>query len=196
MASASWLFAQEIDASEGEVGVARLRDALGRRWPVLDAVCAGWLDGARLPPVRTEGVLPHFRGLTRLVIVGLESRWLDRLLDCIGPELQIGILRHSEFTPDWERVQSNLGERITFLELSSFQSWAGSRSALLSFVYGAESGKSLFATSSWVRVSGPDTRTQFRDLIGWDVLGVPLSVYPRWLVAVPREQFTHLEAGV
>ena len=167
---------------------------------MLDANCAAWLQGVRLTVVQAEAVLERLRGFSRLVIVGLESRWLDVLLEQLDPKVRVGILRHSELSPDWERVQANLSERVVFLDLSNFQSWAGSRSALLSFVYGAGDGPEAagrpFATSAWVRASGPDTRTQFRELIGWDVLGVPLSVYPRWLVSVPREQFTALEAGV
>jgi len=194
MASASWLFAREVDGAEGPDGVARLRDALGRRWPVLDAICAAWLRGLRPPQVQAERVVERLQGFSRLVVVGLESLWLDVLLRQLEPRLRIGLLKHSELSPDWRRVQANLGARVVFLDLANFQSWAGSRSALLGFVYGVDPRP--FATSGWVRVAGPDTRTQFRELIGWDVLGVPLSVYPRWMIAVPRDQFTALETGV
>lgn len=195
MASAAWLFAGEVEHVEGAEGVQRLRDALGRRWPVLDAICAAWLSGERAPAVKPLPLVELLEGITRVVVVGLEVRWLDALLQSLPSTVQLGLVKHSEFNPDWERVVSNLGGRVELLELSAFQSWAGQRSVLLTFVYGANSPGGLFALSAWVRVAGPDVRTQFRELIGWDVLQVPLAIYPRWLVAVTPQDFTRLEAG-
>ena len=140
-------------------------------------------------------LLARLEGVTRVVVVGLEARWLDALMAVLPASVKVGLVKHSEFSPDWERVTANLGGRVELLELADFQSWAGQRSALLSFVYGAGDGAGLFALSAWVRVCGPDVRTQFRELIGWDVLQVPLSIYPRWLVAVPPGDFTQLEFG-
>ena len=195
LASAAWLFTEEVHRGEGDDGVHRLRDALGRRWPVLDAVCAAWLDGERAPEVDAAPLVSRLEGVTRLVVVGLEARWLDALMRLLPVSVRVGLVRHSEFSPDWERVVANLGPRVELLELADFQGWAGQRSVLLSFVYGAGGGSGLFALSAWVRVAGPDVRTQFRELMGWDVLRVPLSIYPRWLVAVSAEDFTQLEAG-
>lgn len=195
MASAAWLFVAEVDGGEGTEGVQRLRDALGRRWPVLDAVCAAWLGGARAPVVDASPVVSKLEGITRVVVVGLEVRWLDALVAALPSTVRIALVKHSEFSPDWERVVANLAGRVELLELADFQSWAGQRSVLLSFVYGAGGVGGLFALSAWVRVSGPDVRTQFRELLGWDVLRVPLSIYPRWLVAVSPDAFTQLESG-
>ncbi len=191
-ASAAWLFASEVHAAEGDNGVEALRDELGRRWPVLDAVCAAWAQGVRAPQPDASEL--SFEELQRLVIVGLEARWLDALVPAFPRALRVALLRHSEYTPDWERAAANLRGRVELLELGDFQTWAGPRSALLTFVYGAR-GEGPFAPSAWARVAGPDVRTQFRELIGWDVLRVPLSLYPRWLVRVPREDFTQLVVG-
>ena len=176
MATSAWLFAEEIHAIEGSEGVALLGDRLGRKWPVLDAICAAWLDGARPPKVCVQPLIDRLQGFRRL--------------------LRLGLLRHSELLPDWERVASNLPSRVEFVDLANFQSWAGARSALLSFVYGCSntSQDELFTTTSWARVAGPDMRTQFRDLFAWDVLGVPLRLYPRWLVTVTPDQFTWVHA--
>ncbi|MDP3156685.1 MAG: hypothetical protein Q8N23_28695 [Archangium sp.] len=193
MASAAWLFTAEADASEGPEAVQGLRDVLGRNWPVLDAVCAAWQSGARPPRVDATGLAQRLTGITRVVVVGLEVRWLDALVKALPASVRVALVRHSEFSPDWERVLANFGGRVELLELSEFQSWAGQRSVLLSFVYGAGGAEGLFALSAWVRVSGPDVRTQFRQLLGWDVLSVPLSIYPRWLVAVSATDFTQLE---
>jgi hypothetical protein len=195
MASAAWLFTAEVHEGEGPEGVERLRDALGRRWPVLDAIAAAWLAGTRVPVVDAGPICKRLEGTARVVVVGLEVRWLDALVRALPAEVRIGLVRHSEFSPDWDRVVANLGGRVELLELSDFQAWAGQRSVLLSFVYRGGDASGLFALSAWVRVAGPDVRTQFRELLGWDVLGVPLSVYPRWLVAVSPADFTHLESS-
>lgn len=195
MASAAWLFTAEVQAGEGTEGVTRLRDALGRRWPVLDAICAAWLEGARVPTVDAAPVVRRLEGITKVVVVGLEVRWLDALVAALPPQVRLGVVRHSELSPDWDRVIANYAGRMELLELADFQGWAGQRSALLSFVYGAGGVGGLFALSAWMRVSGPDVRTQFRELLGWDVLRVPLATYPRWLVPVAASDFTQLEAG-
>lgn len=193
MASAAWLFVEEVAGEEGVDGVERLRDSLGRQWPVLDAIAAAWQSGRRAPDIDPGQLKKRLQGLTRLVVVGLEARWLDALWTCLDPQTRVGFLRHSEFDPDWQRVQWNFGERAELLDLADFQAWAGARSALLTFVYGV--GQRPFALSAWIRVYGLDVRMQFRDLLGWDVLQVPISVYPRWLVAVPAEQFTVLQSS-
>jgi hypothetical protein len=192
MATAGWLFAAEVAEEEGLEGVQRLRDALGRRWPVLDAVCAAWERGLRPPPVDASQLWARLGDVGRVVFVGLEARWLDAFVARRPADVRIGLIRHSELSPDWERVRANLGEAVELVDLDAFQAWGGRRSAVVSFVYG-DGGRGLFALSTWVRVSGPDVRTQFRSLVGWDVLRVPLSVYPRWLVAVPPSDFTEVE---
>lgn len=193
MASAAWLFVAETHALEGEAGVRALRDQLGRSWPVLDAVCAAWLGGVRAPTVSAAEVLPVLEGVTRVVVVGLETLWLDALVAALPPATRVGLVRYGELSPDWERVGANYGHRVELLELSEFQSWAGPRSALVTFVFGETGEQGVFALPAWLRVSGPDVRLQFRALVGWAVLRVPLEVYPRWLVAAETSSFTHLE---
>lgn len=193
MASAAWLFVTETATVEGEAGVRALRDELGRTWPVLDAVCAAWLSGLRAPTVSAAEVLPTLGGVARLVVVGLETLWLDALVAALPATTRVGLLRYGELDPDWTRVRANYGARVELLELSEFQGWAGPKSALLTFVYGEAEGEGTFALPAWLRVSGPDVRMQFRALVGWEVLRVPLEVYPRWLVASEASSFTHLE---
>jgi hypothetical protein len=193
MASAAWLFVAETAAAEGDAGVAALRDALGRAWPVLDAVCAAWLAGTRTPTVDAREVKPILEDVGRLVVVGLETTWLDALVAALPTTTRVALVRHGDLSPDWNRVLSNYQRRVEPLELADFQSWAGPRSALLTFVYGQSEGGGTFANTTWLRVSGPDVRTQFRALIGWEVLRVPLEVYPRWLQAIDAAALTHLE---
>lgn len=190
-ASAAWLFVRESAALEGDAGVHALRDNLGRQWPVLDAVCAGWLEGARAPVVQADEVLPTLAGATRVVVVGLESQWLDALVAALPPSTRIGLVQHGDPVTHWPRVVANYGQRVELLQLADFQSWAGPRSVLMTFVYG-QSHEQVFVLPSWLRMAGPDVRLQFRALLGWRVLGVPLELYPRWLVAAGSDTFTDL----
>lgn len=192
MASASWLFVQECAQVGAEAAVVALRDELGRDWPVLDAVCAAWLSGRNVPGVNAAEVLPALEEISRLVVVGHETLWLDALVASLPEQVRVGLVRHLDLVPDWERVASNYQGRVELLFLSEFQAWAGPRSALLTFVYGRRGGET-FTLPAWLRVAGTDVRTQFRALVGWEVLGAPVSVYPRWLVAADPEVFTHLE---
>ncbi|HVY62349.1 MAG TPA: hypothetical protein VHF22_11885 [Planctomycetota bacterium] len=188
LCSASWLFVRELDATGGPEAVAALRDALGRSFPVLDFVAARWLAGARGPEIDPAGVVAACGGARRVLVVGLETAFLDALVPVLE-EPRLGLLREQPFGVDWDRVLANYGGRIEPADLASFQTWGGARSALLAFVYGAN-GASVHVPPSWLRVTGPDVRTQFRSIVAWDVLRGPFFVYPRWLVPVARSEFS------
>ena len=189
MASASWLFVQQTAAEGGDEAVARLRDQLGREWPVLDAVCAGWRDGARAPRVDAEAMAARLQGAARLVLVGHEATWVDALLPQLPSALSVGLVPAGDPLADTARLLANHGGRVQGLTLADFQTWAGPRSVLASFVYGA-SGQQVFVLPAWLRATGPDVRLQFRSLIGWRVLDLPLAIYPRWLVAADVQTLT------
>lgn len=191
MASAAWLFVRETAAEQGSEGVAALRDAMGRAWPVLDAVCAGWLAGARAPQPRVDAVRPLLEGAQRLVLVGHEALWLDALLPTLDPALRVGLVQEGDPLTNWSRVLANHRGRVEPLALADFQTWAGPRSVLMSFVYGATASQ-VFVLPAWLRASGPDVRLQFRALLGWRILDVPLEIYPRWLVAADLQTLTDL----
>jgi hypothetical protein len=193
MCSASWLYVGEVAQALGPPGVEALRERLGRPFPVLDAVGAAWLDGVRAPSASTQAVQQALTGAKRVVLVGLETRFLDALLPKL-PEVQFALLQHGTFDVDWERVLANYGGRLTPLDFDRFQAWAGAASVLLTFAYGVH-GASTHVVPSWLRVTGEDVRTQFRSLIAWDVLGAPMWVYPRWLVEVPQSAFTRVIAS-
>lgn len=190
MCCASWLFAQNVAESAGEGAVAELRDALGRAFPVLDSVCAQWQQGERVEP-DPAAVLSLLSGVDRVVIVGLESLFVDALISALPAGVKVALLRHSSFPVDWDRVRANQPERLQLVDLESFQGWAGARSALVTFAYGVQGG-SAHVVPQWLRASGEDVRTQFRSLIAWDVLRAPMFVYPRWLVEVGTESFTEV----
>lgn len=191
MASAAWLFVRETADVEGDAGVAILRDQLGRSWPVLDAACAGWLAGAREHRIDVQAVLPPLAGITRLVLVGYEADWVDVLIAALPPDVQVGLILLGDPLAQWSRVLANHGRRVQALALADFQAWAGPRSVLMTFVYGV-SGDQVFVLPTWLRTAGPDVRLQFRSLLGWRVLDLPLAVYPRWLVAAERQTLTDL----
>ncbi len=191
MASAAWLFVQETAAMGQTDEVALLRDEMGRAWPVLDAVCANWLAGTPQPQIDVEAVRAQLQGASRLVLVGYESTWLDALLPSLPPALRVAVLTVGDPLANWDRMLANHGTRVEPLRLEDFQSWAGPRSVLLTFVYGA-AGRQIFVVPSWLRVSGLDVRLQFRSLLGWRILDIPMEIYPRWLVAADADTLTDL----
>lgn len=191
MATASWLFVQQTAADGQAPAVSALRDAMGREWPVLDAVCAGWLAGAQSPQVDVDAVLPTLAGANRLVLVGYEAAWIDALLAVLPAAVQVGLVQVGDPLAHWARMLANHGQRVQPLSLADFQSWAGPRSVMLTFVYGT-STQQVFVLPAWLRAAGPDVRLQFRSLLGWHILDVPLEVYPRWLVAAELQTLTDL----
>lgn len=191
MASAAWLFVREAASVNGDAGVAALRDDMGRLWPVLDAVCASWLTGQRIPVAQADDVLSTLAGASRLVVIGIEAVWLDALLQVLPPDVQVGLVRHGDPVTNWGRVIDNYGKRVKLLDLAEFQTWAGPRSVLMTFVYG-QTHEQVYVLPSWLRVCGPDVRLQFRTLLGWRVLDVPLDIYPRWLVAASVQTMTDI----
>lgn len=189
--AAAWMFVEQVDALSGRDAVRALRDELGRSFSVLHFVASRWLEGGRAPKVDTTAVRRALSGVRRLLVVGLESRYLDALVRDLEPSVRIGLVTYRMQRVDWDRVVGNYAGRVEVLDLRDFQAWAGSRSALLTFVYGVR-GDLMNVLSAFLRVSGPDVRTQFRDLVGWNVLGDPPEVYPRYLVEVLTSQLTAL----
>jgi len=191
MASAAWLFVRQTAAAEGAAGVAALRDAMGRNWPVLDAVCAGWLAGRQTQSIDPDQLREDLIGAQRLLLVGYEADWVDALLPHLASELRVGLITAGDPLADWERVLANHRGRIEPVAPAAFQSWAGPRSLLLSFVYG-HTPQQLFVLPAWLRTAGSDVRLQFRELLGWHIMDTSLALYPRWLVAAEPDTFTVL----
>jgi hypothetical protein len=189
MASAARLFVRELARLGSDDLVVEACDTLGREYPVLDFVAHRWLEGdreARLDPSRVQEAL---QGITRLVVVGLETDALDVLVGSLsGVEIGL-IVEPFGFAPDLRRVLANFGGALRTVDLEGFRRWAGKRSALLTFVYGTD-GHTAHVATTWLRVSGPDVRAQFRSLVGWDVLGEPMRLYPRWLVETSCDDFS------
>ena len=191
-AGAAEVFVNEIAADRGDDGVAAFRDILGRDFPVADALAGRWLEGWRPGIIETDHIRRHLDGIRRLVVVGLESRHLDALVDAV-PSLEIALLAWSALPADWDRVIANCGGRVTAVDLDGIFGWAGPNSAVLCFVYGSADGGTVYAPPGWLRLHGPDMRLQFRALIGWNVLPAPFAVYPRWFHEVQVSDFTAME---
>ena len=192
MASASWVFVRAVARSEGDEGVSELAEKVGAELVVLDAVTRVWLAGERAPDTDPAKVVEAIGKATRVVVVGLEVEWLDRLLDELPSSVKVALVAHSAFPVDWQRVLDNYAGRVERVDLDTFQTWAGGKSALLTFAYGrAEDGRAA-VLPLWLRACGADVRAQFRALIAWNVLSAPLDLYPRRLVEVDAEEtFTH-----
>lgn len=191
--TASWLFVRAVARSLGDAGVAALAESVGPSFTVLDAVARGWLEGERELRIDPAPVVAAIGNATRVVVVGIDAKFLDALvaaLDAAGGRVAIAIVTHTAFDVDWNRVLDNWGGRVEAVDLDTFQKWAGGKSALLTFAFGRQ-GSQTAVLPLWLRACGDDVRAQFRALIAWDILGRPLSLYPRWLVEVEAESFTH-----
>ncbi len=191
MCSASRLFVREASGS-GSEALVELRDRLGRPFPVLDTVSTSALDGNPSHGPDPEPALEALSGLRRILFVGFEADFLDALVPSLpAHEVRIGLVRTATLDADWTRLADNYAGRLELVEMPAFASWAGSKSGLVTFVYGVE-GAVTHVAPAWLRVAGDDVRPIFRELVGWDVLGRPMSLYPRWLTEVPAGTFTRL----
>jgi hypothetical protein len=153
-------------------------------------VARGWLDGARSQPPDPIPVLKAIGQASRLVVVGVEAAFLDALVERLDPAVKIALIAHSPFAVDWNRLLDNYGDRVERVDLDTFQHWAGTKSALLTFAYGHADSRTV-VPPLWLRACGADVRAQFRALVAWNVLETPLQLYPRWLVEVEADSFTH-----
>jgi hypothetical protein len=190
MATASWLFVRAVARCSGDEGVAALADRVGGAFTVLDAVARGWLAGTREPRQDPAPALEALGKMKRLVVVGVEATFLDSLVAGLDPGVKIAMVTHSPFSVDWNRLLDNYEGRVERVTLDNFQNWAGGRSALLTFAYGRQQSRTA-VLPLWLRACGADVRSQFHALVAWDVLGAPLELYPRWLVELETESFTH-----
>jgi hypothetical protein len=190
MTSAAWLFVGAVARSTGDAGVEALAESVGGSFTVLEAVARAWLDGARTPKVDPTLVLRALGNSSRLVVIGVEASFLDALVPRVDAGVKLAMIAHSPFPVDWNRVLDNYAGRIERLDLDTFQNWAGGKSALLTFAYGRDDTRTA-VLPLWLRACGADVRSQFRALIGWNVLGTPLEHYPRWAVEIEADSFTH-----
>jgi hypothetical protein len=189
--TSAWLFVRELATAGGSDLVRELRDSLGRTYPVLDAVAAAWLDGCRAPVINAQAVVAALAGARTVLIVGIEADFLDALVPLLAGR-RVVLLSHSNLGEQaWQRVLSNYASRLESVDLMSFQRLAGSRCSILCMVYGA-TDHAVHVPPAWLRLFGDDVRAQFRAFVGWDVLPHTMYVYPRWLVEVPRSDFSVL----
>lgn len=190
MCSAARLFVRELAEAGGEELLVEACDRLGRDYPVFDFVAQRTLDGEPEQPIDPTPVTDALQGLARLLVVGLEAFYLDALVEAL-PEVEFGLIVDGTVELDLRRVLANYEGRVQGVVLGDIHRWAGRRSGLLTFVYGADD-HIAYVNASFLRVSGPDVRTSFRSLVGWDIFGRPMLVYPRWLVETARADLSHV----
>ncbi len=191
MCSAARLFAAELLAAGGEELLSEAREKLGSDFPVFDLVASDALDGK--PPARPDATetARALGSATSVLVIGLEAFFLDALVPALG-DARIGlVLGEGGLAADLRRILANFGDRVEEARIGDLQRWAGRKSALLTFVYGTN-GPVAYVSPVWLRVAGSDVRTQFRTLVGWDVLGRPTTLYPRWLVEAQIEPFSQV----
>ncbi|MBL8955009.1 MAG: hypothetical protein JNK82_29810 [Myxococcaceae bacterium] len=190
MCSAAWLFTREVAAAGGDALVRELQETLGLEYAALHAVTERWLGGTTKPAISTGEVVRACAGAANVAVVGVEADWLDALVPLLG-DAKVTLLTSPLVPVDWERLAANFGGRVATLDMSAVQQLAGARSVLLTFCYGTR-GDQTWVDPLWMRVSGGDVRTQFRSIVGWEVLGTAMQVYPRWLTETSADDFAEL----
>lgn len=192
MVSAARLFVEETAIARGRAGVEALRDALGREFSVVDFVASSWLDGSPLPERDIGAIVAALEDPSRLLVVGMEADPLDRLVAALPRSMPIGLtLGGGGLEPDTDRAAANYGGRVVVVPISEWARWAGARSTLLTFVYGSN-GHDAFVAPAFLRLVGPDVRTSFRALVGWDLLGRAPRLHPRYLAGASVRDFSTL----
>ncbi|MBK8251288.1 MAG: hypothetical protein IPK82_01285 [Polyangiaceae bacterium] len=167
------------------------RDVLGDDLPVLDYVLSGLLEGNPPPPIDGTKVAAALHDPASVLVVGLEAFFMDALVVHLT-QCRIGlVLGEGGLEGDLRRIIANYEDRVELVKLGDVQRWAGNKSALCTFVYGVRE-RSCYVQPIWLRMAGSDIRTQFRTLVGWDVLGAPTPRYPRWLVETSTEPFSRM----
>ena len=171
MFSAARLFAGQLLAEPDAGVVTQVTELLGTRFPVFDVVVHRALSERRLAPIDPAPVL-------------------DALLGRV-PGLRIALVPDVLEGANLDRVAANYRNEVEFLGLDSFQAWAGRHSGLLTTVYGCD-GFQATVCQAWLRAHGPDVRSRFRTLIGWNILGPKMASYPRWLGDTDAGEFAPL----
>lgn len=193
MLTTSRMVVDEVHAESGAAGVAELRATLGRSYAVLDAVASARLADEPVPRPDPRPVVAALAGATSLLVVGPEADALDGLVPALGG-LRIGLLASSELEVDWARCAASYGPSAEVVPAADWARWAGRRAALLTFLYGRRAA-TTFVVPAWLRMNGPDVRTVFRTVLGWDVLVRAPDVYPRWLAETSVRDFTTVVGG-
>lgn len=194
MFSAARLYAMEIARARGTEGVAHARDELGRDYPVFDAVATRWLSSGDVPMVDERPLVEELGDATRVLIAGTEADAFDPLIPALS-HARIGFLvGGGGLEPDAARFAANFGGRLEIVPLTEWTRWAGSKSALVTIVYGTEDDVA-FVPQAHLRLVGPDVRTSFRSLIGWDILGARPRLHPRFLAETRLRDFSALIGG-
>jgi hypothetical protein len=192
MWSASALFLREVSARAGIDAIDQLRDRLSQDYPIFDALAERCARGEplALDPTRPASAL---RGASKVLVIGFDADPLDALVDQLDPTTRVGLVASvGELCGDLRRTLANYRGRVEHVELASLPAWVGRKSALVTFVYGVDEHDSAYTSLAWLRTQGPDVRTQFRSLVGWNLLGRSPMIHPRWVVASPAEDFSEL----
>ncbi len=188
MASAARVFVEEVARALGTEGVELARDAIGRQFAVFDSVASTWLERGETQRLDPEGVLGALRGARRVLVVGTEADALDLLVPRL--EVPLGLVAGGGgIEEDVVRTAANYSGRMEVVPLGAWTSWAGARSALLAFVYGADDHVAN-VSPAYLRLVGPDVRASFRSLVGWNLLGARPRLHPRYLAQTGLEDFS------
>lgn len=195
MLSAARLYVGEIASALGGAGIEAARDALGRDYPIFDAVATRWLERGSEPALDVRSLLHELEGARRVLVAGAEADALDALVPALtGTRVGI-VVGGGGLEPDAARFAANFGGKLEIVPLTDWMRWAGARSALLTLVYGTDDDVA-FVPQAHLRLVGPDVRTSFRSLVAWDLLGARPRLHPRFLAETSVGDFATVVRAV
>lgn len=191
MWTASRLYLREMAREGGAAAIEAARELLSERFPIFDAAASEWLETGGASAIDIPAALRALDGVTRLLVVGVDVDPLDALVDGLDAATRIGLVAGvGELAGDLSRVLANYQGRVSLVGLGDVPRWIGRKSALATVVYGVDSNDMAYTSLAWLRVLGPDTRTQFRTLLGINVLERSPAIHPRWVAATPADDFS------
>jgi len=121
-----------------------------------------------------EAVIENLRDFSSIVVVGIESVFLDNLSRKL-PESQVYFIPHSENIEE-ERVLANFPSNVHLADVREVMSLGGLRSVLLSYIF-CQIQEDSFVYPVALRSIGPDVRSSYNQIIGLNIL----SDYKRYL---------------
>ncbi len=196
MFSAARLFCQSILAEGGDVAGAllSLQRLIGPTYPVVDVVASSTQAHLTLPSPSADAIAAELDGLKRVIVIGTEAWILDSLRARLPSTVGLSVVIDTTLPADATRIAANFEGRAELIGPDDVIARAGARVGLITAVYGCDGFKATVC-SAWLRVMGPDTRTLFGSLLGWDLLGAPMDAYPRWLRETTVDDFSAIVSG-
>jgi len=175
--SAALILQETVSLLSHEQEAVELAEIVGDDFPLYGEVVGTGLSYSDMKTCveeRTDILIKELRGFSTIVVVGMESVILDRLLQHL-PESQIYIVPHNQHI-DSERVLANFPSNVRLIDIRELMDLGGVRSVLLSYVF-CRMEEESFVYPVTFRALGSDVKSSYSQIIGLNLL----SGYSRYL---------------